>query len=264
MPMLSLLRQRRWLGFTLFVLATMTVCVLMARWQWSRYQVRLAENDRLDAALSAPAVPIAEVLTAEAAGRDLRTFPADLGWRSVSARGVFDVRHEAAVRRRPQDGRNGFWIVTPLITDHGVLLVNRGWVAASGDALTSPDVAPPPAGPVTVVGRLRPPEVSTTSDQAPPGQAWAADPQALIQPAGVPRYAAYVVLTGSQPTSSAGLTPLPEPGHRGANNLAYFVQWALFGLVGLVGWWRLLAGESAGLRRGTAEEPVSASAHPVT
>jgi cytochrome oxidase assembly protein ShyY1 len=262
--MLSLLRQRRWLGFTLFVLATMTVCVLMARWQWSRYQVRLAENDRLDAALSAPVVPISGVLTAEAARPDPGPLAPDLAWRTVSATGVFDVSREVAVRRRPQDGRNGFWIVTPMITDRGVLLVNRGWIVASGDAMNTPEFPSPPAGTVTLVGRLRPAEVSATSDDAPPGQAWAADPQALIQPAGVPRYAAYVVLTDSQPAASAGLTRLPEPGHRGANNLAYFVQWALFGLVGLVGWWRLLAGESAGLRRGTAEGQLGASEQPLT
>lgn len=259
--MLHLLRQRRWLGFTLFVLTTMTVCVLMARWQWNRYQVRLAENDRLDAALSTPAVPISEVLTAEEARPDPGPLAADLAWRSVSATGVFDVSREVAVRRRPQDGRNGFWIVTPLITDQGALLVNRGWVVASGDAMTRPDVPPPPAGPVTVVGRLRPAEVNATSDDAPPGQAWAADPQALIQPAGVPRYAAYVVLTNSRPPAAEGLTRLPEPGHRGVNNLAYFVQWTLFGIVGVVGWWRLLAGESAGRRRGTTDDELGASEH---
>jgi cytochrome oxidase assembly protein ShyY1 len=177
---------------------------------------------------------------------------------------VFDVSRQVAVRRRPQDGRNGFWIVTPLITDQGVLLVNRGWILASGDATNTPDIPAPPAGTVTLVDRLRPAEVSTTNGDAPPGQAWAADPQALIQPPGVPRYAAYIVLADSQPAVSAGLTRLPEPGHRGANNLAYFVQWVLFGLVGLVGWWRLLAGESAGFRRGTAEGPVGASEQPLT
>lgn len=257
--MLHLLRQRRWLGFTLFVLAMLTVCVLMARWQWSRYQVRTAENDRLDAALSAPVVPISEVLTATRARPDPEPLPAALAWRTVSATGVFDVGNQFAVRRRPLSGRNGYWIVTPLLTSQGSVLVNRGWIVASGDAMTSPDVPPAPTGPVSIVGRLRPAEVTATSDDAPPGQAWAADPQALIQPAVQPRYAATVVLTNSQPPAADGLTGLPDPGHQGTNNLVYFVQWTLFGIVGVVGWWRLLAGASAGRPDGAADDHLGAS-----
>lgn len=261
--MLNLLRQRRWLGFTIFVLAMLTVCALMARWQWSRYQERTAENVRLDAALAAPVVPISEVLTAEPVRADPGPLPTALAWRTVSATGVFDARNQFAVRRRPLNGRNGFWIITPLLTPQGALLVNRGWIVASGDAQTSPDVPPAPTGQVTIVGRLRPAEVTTTSDDAPPGQAWAADPQALIQPPEQPRYAATVVLTDSRPPAGSGLTALPEPGHRGTNNLVYFVQWTLFGIVGLVGWWRLLAGESARPSARADDDRRGASANPL-
>jgi cytochrome oxidase assembly protein ShyY1 len=240
---LEILRQRRWLGFTAFVLAMLVLCVLLARWQWHRYQFRLGENDRLDAALSAPAVPVEELLDAAPGGTTAPPLPNDLQWRTVTATGTFDAAGESAVRRRPQDGRNGFWIVTPLVTDTGVLLVNRGWAPAGSDATTAPDVAAPPAGPVTVTGRLRPAEVSEPTDAPPPGQAWAADPQVLIAPADTLRYNAYVELSGSTPAANAGLTSLPVPGHRGLNNLVYSVQWLLFGLVGLVGWWRLIRGE---------------------
>lgn len=258
--MLHLLRQRRWLGFTFFVLAMLTICVLMARWQWSRYQVRTAENGLLDAALSAPVVPIAEVLTATPARPDPQPLPAALAWRTISATGVFDVRNQFAVRRRPLNGRNGFWVVTPLLTSQGSLLVNRGWIVASGDAKSSPDIPPAPTGTVTILGRLRPAEVTATSDEAPPGQAWAADPQALIRPAAQPRYPATVVLTSSQPPAADGLTGLPDPGHQGTNNLVYFVQWTLFGIVGVVGWWRLLAGESAGRPNRQADDQLGAAA----
>jgi cytochrome oxidase assembly protein ShyY1 len=258
---LAILRQRRWLGFTAFVVAMLVLCAVLARWQWSRYQVRLAENDRLDAALSAPALPVDELLDAAPAGSAGTALPQELEWRSVTATGTFDAEAETAVRRRPLDGRNGFWIVTPLVTESGVLLVNRGWTPAQGgaaDATASPDVPPPPAGEVTVTGHLRPAEVTGPTDTPPPGQAWAADPQVLVTPATTPRYNAYVELTSSTPPADADLTGLPVPGHRGLNNLVYSVQWLLFGLVGIVGWWRLIRGE--GRRPEESEDVPSESA----
>jgi cytochrome oxidase assembly protein ShyY1 len=256
---LGILRQRRWLGFTAFVLAMLVLCAVLARWQWSRYQVRLTENDRLDASLSAPPAPVGDLLDAGPAG-PAPALPPELEWRTITATGVFDQAGETAVRRRPLDGRNGFWIVTPLVTNAGVLLVNRGWTPAetgATDTSTAPQVAPPPAGEVTITGLLRPAETTEPTEPPPPGQAWAADPQVLITPPDVARYNAYAQLTSSQPAADAGLTSLPVPGHRGLNNLVYSVQWLLFGLVGIVGWWRLVRGEG---RREEESDPQGAEA----
>jgi cytochrome oxidase assembly protein ShyY1 len=243
---LELLRQRRWLGFSIFVLVMLALCVVLARWQWNRYEQRQVENANLDAALAAPIAAVDTLLTATGQDPDAAPLPEELRWRSVSATGTFDTQGQVAVRRRPLDGRNGFWIVTPLRTDSGVLLVNRGWIAApSGDAASTPTVPAPPSGEVTVSGRLRPAEPTPTTDPAPPGQAWAADPQVLITPAGVPRYNAYLELHESTPPAAEGLTALDEqPGHKGLNNLVYSGQWLIFALVGLFGWWRLMSQEA--------------------
>ncbi len=255
--MLRILRQRRWLGFTTFILVMLVLCVILARWQWHRYQYRLGENDRLDAALSAPAVPVDELLDAAPAGSDSPALPPELEWRTVTATGTFDAAAETAVRRRPLDGRNGFWIVTPLVTESGVLLVNRGWAPAGSDATSAPDAPAPPAGQVTVTGRLRPAEATEPTDAPPPGQAWAADPQVLVTPPDTPRFNAYAELTSSTPAADSALTSLPVPGHRGLNNLVYSVQWLLFGLVGIIGWWRLIQVES---RRSEESDEVEAAA----
>ncbi len=242
--MLDLLRRGRWLGFTLFALFMVGLCVLLAHWQWTRYETRQSENQTLDAAVSAPAVPLDQVLPAEAAGAQ-HLDPA-LEWRMVTATGTFDTAGEVAVRRRPLDGKNGFWIVTPLVTDSGTVLVNRGWtpVTEGGDATTTPQVAPPPDGTVTVTGRLRAAQEDTHSDPPPPGQAWAVDPDTLLAGAHAPVLAAYIEIRSSDPDASQGLTLLSDPGHRGWNNLVYTVQWLLFGLVAMVGWWRLLHAEA--------------------
>lgn len=241
--MLDLLRQRRWLGFTVFAAAMVLLCVVLANWQWQRYQLRQEQNAQLDAAMAAPAVPIGELLDPTSASDPVQPLPAGMAWRSAVAVGQFDTAGQVAVRRRPLDGRNGFWIVTPLRTADGVVLVNRGWVAADGtDARATPSVADPPAGQVTVTGRLRPAEPAHEAGEIPPGQAWSVDPRTLA--AGAPRYDTYLDLTEAQPAAAAGLTPLPTPGHRGTNNLIYAVQWLIFGLVALFGWWRLMAAES--------------------
>ena len=252
-PMLELLRQRRWLGFTVFALAMLVLCLLLARWQWHRYEVRQLENARIDAVLSAPVAPLGEVIAATPARGDPIPLDPALPWRLVTATGTFDTAAEVAVRRRPLEGKNGFWIVTPLVTDTGAVLVNRGWAPSGADAAAIPQVPPAPSGTVTVTGRLRAAEPTPQTDAPPAGQAWAVDPQVLLSSVSAPRYDAYVELRQATPTATAGLVALTEdPGHRGWNNLIYSVQWVLFALVGAFGWWRLLRQEHALQERGAA------------
>lgn len=254
--MLELLRTRRWAGFTLFALAMVVLTGFLANWQWNRYEQRQRENSQLDAALSAAPVPVDSLITAAPAGAG-QPLPEDLKWRSVTATGSFDAAAQVAVRQRPQEGRNGFWIVTPLRTSQGTLLVNRGWTQATGaDARATPQVPAPPVGTVTVTGRLRPAEATRDRGETPTGQAWAVAPDALITPASQPRYDAYIDLTGSEPPAAAELTTLETPGHRGTNNFVYAIQWLIFGAVGIIGWWRLLATESK-RQRAEQQEPSS-------
>lgn len=242
--MREILRQRRWLGFSAFVLVVLGLCLVLANWQWNRYQQRSAENDLLDAALSAPAVPVADLIDPGPADVGAPDLPSELAWRMVTATGRFDEAGEVAIRRKPLDGRNGYWIVTPLRTDSGTLLVNRGWTPADRDAISTPEVPAPPTGEVTVTGRLRPADPTTNTGDAPEGQAWSVDPQVLVTPGSTPRYNAYLELRESTPAADTDLTELSDPGHRGLNNLIYSVQWIIFAAVGAFGWWRLIRQES--------------------
>ncbi len=231
----ALLRQRRWWTFWLLVATVAVVCVLLSRWQWHRYELRQGQNLQLDTALSAPAVPLDEVL---APGQAM---PADLQFRNVSVTGYFDDSRTAAVRGHPMNGKTGFWVVTPLVTREGTVLVNRGWTATTGDARSTPTLPTPPAGQVSVRGHLRLPESARSQGTPPPGQGWAVDPRQLLVGDPAPAFAAYVQLADSEQPGSEGLAALALPGHRGTNNLVYSVQWILFGLVAVVGGWRLMA-----------------------
>jgi cytochrome oxidase assembly protein ShyY1 len=247
--MRDLLRQRRWLGFLAFALGMLTLCLLLARWQWHRYEQRQAENVRLDAALSAPAAPIGEVIDPTPAGAPLTALDPALEWRAVTATGRFDPAGQVAVRQRTLNGRTGFWIVTPLVTGSGVVPVNRGWAPSGADAVAAPEVPAPPTGTTTVTGRLRAPEAARGSGAPPPGQVMSVGPATIVaadaQLATLPRYDAYIEMRSSEPPAAEGLVMLSEePGHRGWNNLIYSVQWVLFGVVGVIGSWRLMRQEN--------------------
>lgn len=74
-------------------------------------------------------------------------------YRHVRARGVFDHGAEALVQAVTERGA-GFWVLTPLRTAQGIVLVNRGFVPEN---LRDPSrrAAGQVQGPVTVTGLLR-------------------------------------------------------------------------------------------------------------
>ena len=67
------------------------------------------------------------------------------------------------VSGRTQDGRDGYWAVTPLALDESggdtAVLVVRGWTPEAD--------APPPAGPASLTGWLQPPEGTGAVDDDP-------------------------------------------------------------------------------------------------
>ena len=108
------------------------------------------------------------------------------------------------MRKRPLEGANGFWVVTPFVTSSGsTLVVNRGWIAAAGGAGAVQQVPAPPSGQVTIVGRVLPSEQAPepAADRPPRGtgdgprrQPWSAVRSDV--------YPGYVVLVSSDPAQA--------------------------------------------------------------
>jgi surfeit locus 1 family protein len=73
----------------------------------------------------------------------------------LSAEGVFDARHQFLLDNIIVDGRNGHYVLTPLVysPDEPVLIVNRGWLERSGNDVDAAALALPD-GRVTVRGRV--------------------------------------------------------------------------------------------------------------
>lgn len=251
--MLSLLRQPRWIIFTLLVPVGVALCLLAADWQYQRHVNRSAQDALAEANSANAALPLAEVVDPAEPLNEADSY------RQVVVQGEFDTDASVLVRRRVLNGSPGYWVVTPLQTDSGKVQVLRGWVATAGDALTSPSVAPPPAGTVTVVGWLRPSEQlpDPAPTDLPAGQVAALDTAVLNGAAG--GYLPVVVAQAMEPADLAGLTPVPVPDPGLGPHLAYSWQWLAFAAMLPISWVILARRE---LRDQAAEqrdrEPASA------
>jgi cytochrome oxidase assembly protein ShyY1 len=108
-------------------------------------------------------------------------------------------------------------------------------VKTSGPATQSPPVPAPPAGTVTVTGRVFPSEPASAERGLPAGQVERLDVPALTRS---PAYGGYVELlggdTGLVPTDAPDLSN-PAGGAFEGQHLAYVVQWFFFALLALAG-----------------------------
>ena len=146
--MLTLLRRPRWIAATVLVVAVCLVFAALGRWQLRRHEERKLANEVMSARMAAEPIDLLAALGA--AGPDIGS----LDFRPVTVTGVFDPADEVLLRSQVSDGRPGFDVVTPLTTEQGTVLVNRGWVPLAADTPPVTEVTPP-AGTVTVSGLAR-------------------------------------------------------------------------------------------------------------
>jgi cytochrome oxidase assembly protein ShyY1 len=186
--------------------------IFLGRWQWGRYELRTAINDRIDASATAA--------------------PAELGpgtpeWTRVSLTGQYDPRLEILVRNRTVNGRVGYEVLTPLVRQDGTaVLVDRGWVPPARSGITeTPAVPAPPAGAVTVLGRVRAAEHGGNVELR--NGHWEArrvDVPALAGKLPYKVSQAYVLADDE----STDLTPIPSQRENNWLNLGYAFQWWIF------------------------------------
>jgi cytochrome oxidase assembly protein ShyY1 len=228
-----LLRTRRWQGFTAVVVFAIVAFGLLSAWQWSRAEQHRTERIALDAALSGSPVRF-----------DGTTAVPE--WTPVTLTGSYRPDLQAAVRKRPLNAMNGFWLMTALEDERGTLVwVNRGWLPATGDALATPEFPSPPAGQVSVTGYARAFEAAQEQGNTglPPGQV--AAPAAELLPAAGEGTGGYVQLTASDPEQTGLIAlPLPEIDVDEGRNISYAIQWIFFALVAMGGWYFYLRREA--------------------
>lgn len=140
------------LRFALVTLAAVATALLTARlgvWQLSRADEKIA----LQAAVEQQALqPVLEALPSGVQSAST--------WqhRSVRLQGRWSAAHTVYLDNRQMNGRPGFFVVTPLVLDDGrAVLVQRGWLPRDVNERTRIDDTPPPAGQISVEGRIAPP-----------------------------------------------------------------------------------------------------------
>ena len=241
----ELLAPRYWTVHLLALVLTVAAGAL-GYWQYDAWHSRRA-SEAVDLTRVAPE-PLASVM-----GPD-DPFPGNKIGQPVLLGGTWVPDGTLYVSGREHDGREGYWVVTPLAisaADDPALAVVRGWVADPAQAPAAP------TGTAEFVGWLQPPEGSTTRDDD------AADdvlPQLriadVIQHVDQDLYGAYAVVAddvapgawpvgptatndGTAGLARAGLEQLPEAStFTAVRNLLYAVEWWFFGAFAVFIWWR--------------------------
>jgi cytochrome oxidase assembly protein ShyY1 len=233
------LRQPRYAATAALLFLIAALCIAAGTWQVSRYEQKVRENHDLRANAHAPTVALTTGLVplaghGPAPGRDA------IRYRTVSVSGTFVDGHQQYARNESIGETQGYYVLDPLRTDGGVLLVARGFVADSGDG-TPPRVDTAlPAGRVTVTGRLQTPDTGSDDANRLPGhELQTINPAEQASALGSPVFDAYLILKAHQP-GTAGLRAVPEPdlsnpagGAAEWQHLAYVIQWFIFALLAL-------------------------------
>ncbi|WP_280886815.1 SURF1 family protein [Streptomyces sp. LBL] len=232
----------RWWGINVFVLLAIPFCVFMGSWQLSRFEGRMQDHRsaQTQAASSErePARPLGEMLPVDKA----------TSGRQVTATGHYD--RQLLVPDRELDGRNGYYVLTFLRTDHGQALpVVRGWRPGSPDPAKAPAA---PKGEVTVTGALQASETPgdngvSAQGGLPAGQTAAISAASLVNLVPYDVYDAWVTLA----RADSGMTAVPAsaPANSGLDlkafqNLGYTGEWFVFAGFVVFMWFRLLRREA--------------------
>lgn len=191
------------------------VCVRLGLWQLDRLDQRRTFNRGLEERLAMDPIVLGEDGDGDV--------PEDLEHRRVTARGRFDFARQTLERARSYQGAPGAFVLTPLVTDSGpVVLVNRGWTyAADGRSVDLPALSEPET--TTVRGVLLRPR----------RDALGVSPDEVIAEGVVVPF----LLRRTKPPDSMPerLVPLDLPAVSNGPHLSYALQWFSFALIAVVG-----------------------------
>ncbi|MGE7436491.1 MULTISPECIES: SURF1 family protein [Kitasatospora] len=254
--MYRFLLTSRWLGGTVLALVAIAVCLWLGSWQLGRFEDRVSTHKDGGNSAKAPqaAAPLSSVLNGGTA--EVGT---DTVGREVTVTGSYDPAHQLLVPNRTVDGRNGFYVLTPLRTADGpAVAVVRGWVpgapdgSGTGTASSAVPVPAAPAGQVTVTGRLQAPENSGSGGAVagglPAGQLGTISPATLVNVLPYRSYDGWVAADAAPGGLTAVPTVQPQGGDglslRAFQNLGYTLEWFVFAGFVVFMWFRLVRREA--------------------
>lgn len=255
----------RMIGMLVAFLLVAAVCGALGQWQLSRAVERgnLAKEHAAAELEAAGPTVLGELLAPQ------QSFPGRLVGRSATVTGTFEPDHTVLIPGRVLDGELGWLVVTALrVSDDGsagenwrdlsgppMLAVVRGWLpavpdgaaalpdGAAPDFSTAPVPPAPPSGTVTITGYLQSSEAAT-EDTVASGQVESISTGQLVNSWGGPTYSGYLVLSVQGDDWEGDLSLMPRPTIEGGGlniqNLAYAVQWWIFGFFAVFLWVRMI------------------------
>jgi cytochrome oxidase assembly protein ShyY1 len=227
--MYRFLLRPKWIAFHVLVAAGIVSMLLLAHWQWTKYNAR---NDFVDLVhqrqRTDDAQPLAPLLTGEV--------PADIEFRIVTATGQF-LPEQLIEINRTQGADVGVNVLTPFQIDGGPLvLVNRGFMPDGAD------VPAPPTGPIIVGGTARLTEVRKTGELTDNASGARNEVRRVDLPLIEDRLAVdlapvFIELRATDPATPEPPVPVPKPDLSGGPpHLSYTIQWLIFSLAVGTGW----------------------------
>ncbi|MFD1506782.1 SURF1 family protein [Georgenia yuyongxinii] len=236
----AFLTTPRWLSLIALMVAVSLACVLLGRWQWSRFEERSADSRQVNAVYDASPEPLMEALPT------LTVRPGD-EWRPVELTGHYVDDATVVLRNRPVDGNAAAHLVTPFVASGGggnglVVVVDRGWIAADRADELGADLPAPPSGEVRLTGRLRLAE-DPAGRARPTGQMYTLAPEEVLasaaevtdltEVAGLPVLDGHVLAAKESPAPPQPLGGYARPAFNYGMNLSYTIQWGLFSVAAL-------------------------------
>lgn len=213
-----------------FGLAATIGFLALGWWQVERRTWKLDLIERVEARVHAAAVPLPP--SSQWPSVNMR----DDAYRKVRAEGVFQHDCETPVQALTERGA-GYWLLTPLRTADGVVLVNRGFVPSERD---NPGVreAGRRAGPVAVTGLMRMTEPKGTllrSNDPAAGRWYSRDVEAILRKCGIDGARTFFVDADATPNPGGypvgGLTVIAFSN----SHFVYAVTWFTLALMSMAG-----------------------------
>lgn len=144
---------------TLFTVLLLPLLITLGLWQLQREQEKRETQISYDIKATQAPVPMAQV--------DWQAAD-DIAWMRIEAAGRYDNTRQFLLDNRINQSRVGYEVITPMRTDNGLLLVNRGWIAQGVNRQTLPEIRVPdgnlsiqgtvyvPSGDIMVLGEEEP------------------------------------------------------------------------------------------------------------
>lgn len=218
------LLQPKWLAWTAVVVVAVVVMANLSAWQLSRLADRRATNAAIAERADEPVVSVDDPSLEGLSDEDLR-------YRRVTAVGTYLGESEVAIANQTMGGAPGWWLVTPLRTNGGsVVLVNRGWVPfALLDPAGSFEQFAPPTGEVGISGILQSGQSPVAGVEPGARSLPRLDVAAASVALGLPVADVWLQLEDQQPAQASGeplmlsMRALDDGPH-----MNYAGQWAIF------------------------------------